>query len=205
MKKITPKQQAIYGYIKDFISARGYPPTIREIGDKFGMKSTNGVRDVLQSLDKKGMLKKRSNQARGLELAHKEPQLSDNTANLRIIGRIAAGSPILAEQNIEETITVDKSIVPRTEDIFALRVQGDSMEGDGILSGDIAIIRMQKNADRGQIVAAIIDGEATLKHYHPQENRIELRASNPKYLPINVHEGEDFSIAGILAGIIRKC
>ncbi len=205
MKEVTARQFDIYNYVKEFILLRKYSPTIREIGDKFGIKSTNGVRDALNALEKKGFIKKRSNQARGIALPRSAFPAHANAANLPVIGRIAAGTPILAEENIEETLTIDKSVLPRNSEIFALRVQGDSMTGDGILSGDIAIIRMQKNAERGQIIAAIIDGNATLKHYYPAENRIELRASNPKYHSITVSEGEDFSIAGILAGVIRKC
>jgi len=204
MKKITDRQQAIYGYIKDFILSHKFPPTIREIGEKFGIKSTNGVRDALNALEKKGLIKKFSNRARGIELRQNVFHASAHTAHLHVIGRIAAGMPILAEENIEETLTIDKSVLPRSPEIFALRVQGDSMIEDGIFNGDIAIIRMQKNAERGQIIAAVIDGYATLKHYHPIENKIELRASNPKYSPIIVNKGENFSIAGILAGVIRK-
>lgn len=205
MKDVTPRQQAIYSFIKDFVLLNRYPPTIREIGENFGIKSTNGVRDALNALERKGLIKKLSNQARGIELPYSVFPMYTSAARLPVIGHIAAGTPILAEENVEETITIDKSVLPRSSEVFALRVQGDSMTGDGILSGDIAIIRMQKNAERGQIVAAIIDGSATLKHYHPAENRIELRASNPKYSPITICEGEDFAIAGILAGVIRKC
>jgi repressor LexA len=204
MKEVTARQQAIYNYIRDFVLSRKYPPTIREIGEKFGIKSTNGVRDALNALEKKGLIKKRSNMARSIELPQSVFPIYASTARLPIIGRIAAGTPILAEENIEDVLTVDKSMLPRSGEIFALKVRGDSMAGDGILSGDIAIIRMQKNAERGQIIAAIIDGNATLKHYHPSENKIELRASNPKYLPITVSRGESFSIAGILAGVIRR-
>jgi len=205
MKKVTARQMDIYNYVKEFIFLRKYPPTIREIGEEFGIKSTNGVRDALNALERKGLIKKLSNQARGIALPHSAlPVTHANAANLPLIGRIAAGTPVLAEENIEETLTIDRSVLPRSSEVFALRVHGNSMTGDGILSGDIAIIRMQKNAERGQIVAAIVDGNATLKHYYPAKNKIELRASNPEYLPITVCEGEDFSIAGILAGVIRK-
>jgi repressor LexA len=204
MKKLTIRQQAIYGYIKEFITLHKFPPTIREIGEKFDIKSTNGVRDALLSLEKKGFIKKLSNQARSIELLQNAPLLAGATY-LHVIGRIAAGRPILAEENIEETLTIDKTVLPRSGQIFALRVQGDSMTGDGILNGDLAIIRLQKNAERGQIIAAIVDGDATLKHYYPAKNGIELRASNPTYSPIVISEGESFSIAGILAGVIRKC
>ncbi|MDR3002011.1 MAG: transcriptional repressor LexA [Fibromonadaceae bacterium] len=205
MRKVTARQLDIYNYVKEFILTRKYPPTIREIGDEFGIRSTNGVRDALNALERKGLIKKLSNQARGISLPPSAFPSSENIVALPIIGRIAAGTPILAEENIEDTITMDMSMLPRSSDIFALRVQGDSMNGDGILNGDIAIIRIQKNAERGQIVAAIVDGTATLKHYHPATNKIELRASNPKYLPITISEGENFYIAGILAGVIRKC
>jgi repressor LexA len=204
MKKITSRQQAIYGYIEDFIFSYRYPPTIREIGENFGIKSTNGVRDALNALERKGLIKKNSNRARGIELKPNAFFAPVNTEYLPVVGRIAAGTPILAEENIEEILTIDKSVLPRNSEIFALRVQGDSMIKDGIFNGDIAIIRVQKSAERGQIIAAVICGDATLKHYYPTENKIELRASNPKYLPIIVNEGEDFSIAGILAGVIRK-
>jgi len=205
MKKITARQSDIYNYVKEFILLHKYPPTIREIGDEFGIRSTNGVRDTLNALERKGLIKKFSNQARGIALPQNAFPMSANAVNLPVIGQIAAGTPVLAEENIKETLAIDKAVLPRSSEIFALRVQGDSMTGDGILNGDIAIIRMQKNAERGQIIAAIIDGDATLKHYHPAEHKIELRASNPKYHPIIVSKGEDFSIAGILAGVIRKC
>jgi len=204
MKKITTRQQAIYSYIKEFILLHKFPPTIREIGEKFGIKSTNGVRDSLLSLERKGLIKKLSRQARSIELLQSAPSVAA-AVHVPLIGRIAAGTPILAEENIEDTFTMDKTLLPRSSHIFALRVQGDSMTGDGILSGDLAIIRMQKNAERGQIIAAVIDGDATLKHYYPAEDQIELRASNPAYSPIIISEGENFSIAGILAGVIRKC
>jgi repressor LexA len=204
MKKITTRQQAIYSYIKEFILLHKFPPTIREIGKKFGIKSTNGVRDSLLSLERKGLIKKFSRQARSIELLQSAPSLA-NAVHIPVIGRIAAGTSILAEENIEDTLTMDKALLPRSGQIFTLRVQGDSMTGDGILSGDLAIIQKKKNAECGQIIAALIDGNATLKHYYPAENRIELRASNPAYSPIIISEGENFSIAGILAGIIRKC
>jgi len=218
MKKITKRQQEIYDFVKDFISSHKYPPSIREIGTSFGIRSTNGVRDSLKALEKKGLIRKISNKARSIEILKKSERSSphqphqythilsmhQDTHILPIIGRIAAGKPILAEENFEDAIAIDKSILPRSQQVFALRVYGDSMAGDGILDGDIAIIRIQKNAEHGQIIAAVIDGNATLKRYHPQQNRIELRASNENYLPITVTEGEDFSIAGILAGVIRK-
>jgi repressor LexA len=205
MREVTTRQQAIYNYVKEFILERKYPPTIREICVNFGIKSTNGVRDALKALEKKGLIKKLSNKARGIELPQSLFPESASTVFVPIVGRIAAGTPILAEENIEKSLTIDRSVLPRSGEIFALRVQGDSMTGDGILSGDLAIIRMQKKAELGQIVAAIIDGDATLKHYYPKENKIELRSSNPKYLPITIFESENFSIAGILAGVIRKC
>jgi repressor LexA len=205
MKKVTNRQQAIYSFVRDFILLNKFPPTIREIGEEFGIKSTNGVRDALVALEKKGLIKKTSNRARGIELKQKSFDASINAVYLPVIGSIAAGTPILATENIEEILTIDKSVLPHSSEVFAIKVQGDSMVGDGIFGGDIAIIRMQKDAERGQIIAAIIDGDATLKHYHPSANKIELRASNPKYSSIIVNEGENFFIAGILAGIIRKC
>jgi repressor LexA len=204
MRKITERQQEIYDYVQKTIHLRKLPPTIREIGDEFGIKSTNGVRDALTALARKGFIKKLSNRARGIELLDSQAEAQENALSLPIIGRIAAGKPILAEENVEDSIIVDKSIIPRSSEVFVLRIYGDSMSGDGILDGDLAIIRMQKNAERGQIIAAVIGGDATLKHYHPESNKIELRASNPSYMPITVNESEDFYIAGILAGVIRK-
>jgi repressor LexA len=204
MRKITTRQQEIYNYVQKVIHLRKLPPTIREIGDEFGIKSTNGVRDALTALARKGFIKKISNRARGIELLDSQATDQEKAFSLPIIGRIAAGKPILAEENIEDTLIVDKTMLPRSSEMFVLRVYGDSMSGDGILDGDLAIIRMQKNAERGQIIAAVIGGDATLKRYHPERNKIELRASNPNYMPIIVKESEDFYIAGILAGVIRK-
>jgi repressor LexA len=204
MRKITERQQEIYDYVQKTIHLRKLPPTIREIGDEFGIKSTNGVRDALTALARKGFIKKLSNRARGIELLDGQAAEQENALSLPIVGRIAAGKPILAEENVEDSIFVDKSMLPSSSEMFVLRVYGDSMSGDGILDGDLAIIRMQKNAELGQIIAAVINGDATLKRYHPSRNKIELRASNPDYMPITVSESEEFYIAGILAGVIRK-
>ncbi|GHV15298.1 LexA repressor [Fibrobacterales bacterium] len=207
---LTERQQNIFDYLLKYIAEHGHSPSFREIGERFEIKSTNGVRDNLIVLERKGVIKRNVGQTRCIEIvgAHWSDGSQKQSLQIPLVGQIAAGTPILAEENIEEYLTVDSSFAPRNSQAFALRVRGESMIGDGILNGDIAIIRTQKNAERGQIIAARRGSDATLKHYHPHptENYIELRMSNPspQFKPIIITQEDDFSIDGILCGIVRR-
>ena len=184
------------------------PPTVREIGTHFDISSTNGVRSILAALIKKGYINRSPRLSRGIEIVNTDSSSAEvapsNTIEIPIVGRVAAGTPILAVQNLEGTVTIDRDFLACRSDVFALRVKGDSMINAGIFDGDLIFARQQKSAERGEIIVAQIDNEATVKYYQPQSDHIELRPANPKYRPIIVNKGNDFSIAGRVIGVMRK-
>lgn len=180
---------------------RGHSPTIREIGHKFGIASTNGVRAHLSALIKKGYLKKQALISRGLELTR---ELPGDVAHIPLVGSVPAGLPIDAIENIEGEVAVDLSFLPKG-DSFTLRVMGDSMRDAGILNGDLLLVRKQETAVRGEIVVAIIDGEATVKRYFPEAKRIVLHPENPAHEDIIVDRNSgEFLIAGKVVGLLRR-
>ena len=212
-KPLTDRQKEIYDYIRSCTEKEKMPPTVREIGDKFGISSTNGVRSILSALIKKGYIRRAARLSRGIEIlnastqvqnAPAEAQNSENTVEVPIIGRVAAGTPIRAVQNIEGTVTVDRDFLASQPNVFALHVKGDSMINAGIFDGDLVFARSQTVAERGEIIIAQVDDEATVKYYQPQPDHIELRAANPKYQPIIVNPDRKFSIAGRVIGVLRK-
>ena len=206
-KKLTTRQQAIFNFIAKTIRSRGAPPTIREIMDVFDINSTNGVRTTLAALEKKGHIRRHARLSRGIELVdYTEPApLADEQAEVPLIGRVAAGEPILATQNIESTLNVDPSLLPASGSVFALRVHGESMKNAGILDGDIVLARQQESAERGDIVVALIDEDATVKRYHPDPEQIRLLPENDAFEPIVVSPAADnFRIAGKVVGLMRR-
>ena len=206
-KPLTERQQAIYDFIAETIRSRGAPPTIREIMQGFDINSTNGVRTTLAALEKKGHIRRHARLSRGIELVdYVEPEtLSADMREVPLIGRVAAGAPILATQNIESTLNIDKSLVPASGAIFALRVHGESMRNAGILDGDVVLARQQENAERGDIVVALIGEEATVKRYSPDSDGIRLLPETDAFDPIVVSpEADDFSIAGKVVGLMRR-
>ncbi len=202
MKEIlTEKQKAVLEFIQRQITDRGHSPTIREIGEKFSIQSTNGVRTHLNALIKKGYLKKERFISRGLELTQ---SLTEGVGRLPLVGSVPAGLPIDAIENIEGEIALDLSFLPRGES-FTLTVIGESMKDAGILSGDIVLVKKQKVAQKGDIVVAIIDGEATVKRYFPSEKSIRLQPENKDFEPIIVtKKSGDFRIAGKVVGLLRR-
>ena len=205
-KPLTERQQAIFEYIADTITSRGAPPTIREIMEVFNISSTNGVRTTLAALEKKGHIRRHARLSRGIELADyaEREALSQEIRGVSLLGRVAAGEPILASENIESTLQVDQSFVPASGDIFALRVHGDSMKDAGILDGDIVLARQQETANRGEIVVALIGEDATVKRYSPDADCIRLLPENESYQPIVVTSDQDFRIAGIVVSLMRR-
>ena len=207
-KELTDRQAEIYEYIKKYSKENQMPPTVREIGNHFEISSTNGVRSILAALIKKGYINRSPRLSRGLEIlsngSDSQEPASNNTIEIPIVGRVAAGQPILAVQNLEGTVTIDRDFLACRSDVFALRVKGDSMINAGIFDGDLIFARQQKSAEQGEIVVAQIDNEATVKYYHPSSDHIELRAANPKYRPIIVNNRKDFSIAGRVIGVMRR-
>ncbi|WP_173382866.1 MULTISPECIES: transcriptional repressor LexA [unclassified Fibrobacter] len=207
-KELTARQEEIYEYIKKYSKENRMPPTVREIGNHFEISSTNGVRSILAALIKKGYLNRAPRLSRGIEIVDTDGSAAEtapsNTIEIPIVGRVAAGTPILAVQNLEGTVTIDRDFLACRSDVFALRVKGDSMINAGIFDGDLIFARQQKTAERGEIIVAQVDNEATVKYYQPLSDHIELRPANPKYRPIVVNKGKDFSIAGRVIGVMRK-
>ena len=204
-RALTPRQQEIYEYIKVQTEEFRRPPTVREIANRFNISSTNGVRSILAALIKKGYINRSPRTSRGIEILHDETPATDSSSvEIPIVGRVAAGEPILAVQNLEGTITIDRDFIARRKDVFALRVKGDSMINAGIFDGDLVFAQQQNTAERGEIIIAKIDDEATVKYFQPQKEWVELHAANPKYQPIIVRPERDFSIAGRVIGIMRK-
>ena len=196
---ITNRQSQVLEFLRRRIN-EGLPPTFREIADYFGIKSTNGVHSILVALEKKGYIYKQSNRARGFALT----ELAGGSGwRIPVVGRVAAGLPILAEENIEGYLTVD-DLHLKDEGVFGLRVKGDSMKNAGILDGDRVIVRRQESATTGDIVVAILDNEATVKRYYREADHIRLQPENDAYQPIIIHErDEDFRLAGKVVGLVR--
>jgi len=196
-KVLTERQAAILAFIKDFAQDHGYPPTIPEIQKEFGIKSPNGVNNHIKALTKKGYIKRDSSRARALEII-------GGYEGIPILGRVAAGSPILAEENLEDHFTL-KDLYRASEDVFMLRVQGDSMVNAGIYNGDYVLVRIQQALEQGEIGVAILDGEATVKRVYSDGNIIKLVPENDAMKPFTVMQTDpNFRIGGKVIGVVRK-
>jgi repressor LexA len=206
-RKLTDRQREIYQFISETIRGKGLPPTIREVMDAFEIASTNGVRTTLAALEKKGYIRRRPMLSRGIELTdyvERDAPGATEAREVPVIGRVAAGEPILATENVEDTVVVDRSFVP-SEEVFALQVRGESMRDAGILDGDYVLARQQETASAGDIVVAIIGEEATVKRYYPNGGEVRLVAENEAFDPIVVDaRQEDFRIAGRIVGLLRR-
>jgi len=202
---LSASQRSILQFIRDSVEAHGRPPSIREIGDHLGIRSTNGVRYHLSVLEREGFLHRQGRVSRGIRLTEEGYRVGREGGRIRlpVVGRVAAGKPLLAGENIEDILDLDAKVAG--SGTFGLRVRGDSMKGAGILEGDVAIVRAQEAAGPGDIVVALIGEEATLKRYLPRKGRVVLRAENPKYKDIAVLPGADeVRILGRVVGIIRE-
>ncbi|HEY2954541.1 MAG TPA: transcriptional repressor LexA [Candidatus Eisenbacteria bacterium] len=195
---LNDRAREILSFIQRFAREHGYPPTIREIGSAYGISSTNGVRYYLNLLEKAGHLKRSERISRGIE-GVSQPV---GRGGIPILGRVAAGQPILAEESREGTLEPGE-VFGDPKGLFALRVRGDSMVDAGILAGDYVIVRQQDTASAGEIVVALLGDEATVKYYRPGRGGAELVAANPKYEPIPVSPESEFRILGIVRGVIR--
>lgn len=203
MRELTDKQLIILEYIENYISEQGYPPTIREIGDNFQI-TAKGAYDHMKAIEKKGFIKCERNRSRAIEVLRTSvggtPASTTQMANVPLIGTVAAGTPILAEENIENYLAFPRSMIPEGK-VFALHVSGDSMCEAGIYNGDIAIIRKQEVANNGEIVVAMIDEEATLKYFFKERKRIRLQPANKAYKPLLVQQ---VSVVGKMVGLFRN-
>jgi len=231
--RLTDRQRAVLTFIESQIRQLGYPPTIREIGRHLGMRSTNGVNDHLKALEKKGFIRREGNKSRTLRLVKGPdgeqvvespalealpdnvialPDLSgpdDDLIDIPMLGRVAAGAPILAEEHAEDTVRVSSFFLGRgasAQKVFGLKVVGESMIEDGIFDGDFLFVKKQPVARAGEIVVAMIDGEATVKRFYPEGDRIRLQPANSQMEPIFVHKSEfkQTDILGVVVGVYRK-
>jgi repressor LexA len=204
-RPLTERQEQVLDFIRRHVQARGYPPSIREIGEQFKIKSTNGVRGILQALERKGEIRRSPMLSRGIELTQPALKVSlPLMTSVPIVGRVAAGEPLLAEQNVEGVVAVDRDLLSG-ENTFALRVKGDSMVGAGIFDGDLVFARPVPDLKRGDIVVAVIGDEATVKYYYPDNGHIRLEPANRFFGPIVVDRATPgFYIAGKVVGVFRK-
>jgi len=200
LSQLTSRQKQIYEFLLKNIREKGYAPSIPEIGRKFKIASTNGVSDHLKALEKKGYIRRVGKRALEVLTPLGRPALTD-AREIPILGGVAAGKPVLAEENFEGFLTVASDLARGK--VFALQVKGDSMIDAGILDGDRVIIRCQETAENGEIVCALIDGEATLKRFYRDGDSVTLRAENKNHAPITVSQGE-FRILGKVVGLVRK-
>src|SRR5262245_37502458 len=200
---LNERSKDILAFIRRFQREKGFPPTIREIGAAFGIASTNGVRYYLNRLEAEGEIHRSGKISRGIGV-ELDPADGNGSAPgvIPILGRVAAGEPILAEQSLEGELE-PTTMFGDKKSLFALKVRGDSMIDAGIHDGDYVIVRKQDRAEPGAMVVAIIENEATVKFYRPRSSHIELEPANEKYEPIVVAPGTPFGIAGVVRGVIR--
>ncbi len=200
-KGLTKRQEMILHYVIDYVQRIGYPPSIREIGADFGIGSLRGVTVHLDALARKGYIT-RSNTPRSIKVIHPQMQVNNRVIMLPLIGTIAAGVPILAQESVEDTLPVPYEMVRNINDAFLLRVKGDSMIGDGIMARDLVVIKPQQTASNNEIVAVMIEDEATVKRFTRDSKGIALMPSNEAYEPIRI-ETENARIIGKVVGLIR--
>jgi repressor LexA len=201
------KKQRIYEYIKAEIEVTGLPPTLREIGKRFDISSTNGVRYFLEKLEEDGLIKRISRTARGIRVLDNrtEEDWKPGSTRVPVLGRVPAGTPSFSEENIEDVLLLDEKTAGG-RDTFAVRVSGDSMIKAGINDGDIAIVNPNPRPDSGEIVVALIDDEVTLKRFIKRRGKVYLKPENDRYSDISLSElGHDrISILGTVKSIVRR-
>lgn len=200
-KQITDRQQEIYSFIRSFSDKRGIPPTLREIGEKFGIRSTNGVEGHLAALERSGLIKRERGKSRGIITRSGDRE----TVAVPLLGRVAAGQPVLSPENREGEIMIDPALF-RTRNIsslFALKVKGESMVNAHIMDGDVLLVHAQNSGQNGEIVVALVDGEATVKRFFIEKNRIRLQPENSSMEPLFFDRG-DLLIVGKAVGVIRR-
>jgi repressor LexA len=198
---ISERQQTILDFIREAMASRGMPPTMREIGEKFGIRSTNGVEKHLLALERSGHINRVRGKSRGIAVTGGLRPAS----NIPLLGRVAAGAPVLSPENQEGEVTVDPSLfdIKSAQPMFALRVSGESMIDAHILDGDMVLVREQATARNGDIVVALVEGEATVKRFFLENDRIRLQPENRNMAPLYFARG-DLRVIGKVVGVMRK-
>ena len=216
MEELTDRQKEILSFITRTSEERGFPPTIREIGEEMGIASTNGVNDHLKALERKGYLTRGEQQSRSLVptkrarlvLGLGQNKRDSTMIDVPLLGRVAAGTPLLATENIEDSVRIDSFLLGGSggKEVFALRVKGESMIDDGIYDGDFLFVRKAPSASAGDIVVALIEDEATVKRYFPEGDRVRFQPANKTMEPIYVLKSQfkQTMILGKVVGVYRK-
>lgn len=202
---LPPRQQRILATIQDWVVRHGYPPSTREIGDAVGLRSSSSVSKHLTSLEERGFLRRGASMSRPMDVRVflREPssrQSADDSVSVPVVGHIAAGTPITADEHLDDTLNLPRELTGRG-DVFGLRVRGDSMVDAAICDGDIVVVRRQHEAHSGQIVAAMIEDEATVKVYRRRNGHVYLEPRNPEY---EVIDGDNAVVLGIVVSVLRS-
>ncbi len=197
---LTKRQQEIFDYIRRYGSEHGYPPTVRDIGKAIGLTSSSTVHAHLANLEKVGLLRRDPTKPRALEILVDKAKQAVAPAGLPVVGQVAAGAPMLAEENIEDYVAVP-GIAGGDEGEFVLRVKGDSMKDAGILEGDHVVVRRTDSATNGEIIVALVDDEATVKRFFKEEDHVRLQPENEALQPILV---TDVEVLGRVVGVCRR-
>lgn len=211
MPSLTKRQKQILDFIIESVNLHGFPPSTSEIQEEFSFKSPNSVQDHLSALERKRCIWRHPHKSRGIEVLvyrnNRQENENSNAVEVPIVGRVAAGMPVLAQENIEGELAVDKSLVKNPTGVFALKVKGNSMIDSGILDGDHVVVRQQQSAEGGDIIVALIEDEATVKKFYKDKgsNRVILQPANESMQPIYVDlSRNNFMILGKVTGVIRK-
>jgi len=199
--QLTDRQARILEYIRQVMRVRSYPPSVREIGEAVGLSSSSTVHNHLNQLERRGLIRRDPSKSRTVQLVEEagREEKRRNAVAIPLVGHVAAGAPILAEQNIEDHVMLSPEFAQ--EGWFALRVRGDSMINAGILEGDLVIVKPQQDATDGTIIVALVEDEATVKRLDRSSGRVRLLAENPAYSPI---EPDAVSMVGVVKGVVRS-
>ncbi len=204
MANLTPRQKQIFNFIKKEVQEKNYPPSVREIGNEVGLSSSSTVHSHLNTLEKKGFIRRDPTKPRAIEILAQGPQppllRQDDVVKIPVVGQVAAGSPILAEENIEDYFPVPAELV-KSDQVFMLRIRGDSMQDAGIFHNDFVIVRQQSSAINNDIVVALLEDEATVKRFIKKSDHVVLKAENKMYEPIIAR---DVLVLGKVIGLFRK-
>ncbi len=201
--ELTERQREVYEYLLTFWRSNGFPPSIREVAHHFGFKSTRAVVDHLTALERKGFIIRGRERSRAIEFPHEANPGAMNVIELPVVGKIAAGEPILAVENVVERVAVDRSWV-RGKTPFLLQVVGDSMKDAGILEDDYVVVSKENDAQSGDVVVALLDDEATVKTFRRDGRKMALLPQNRAYRPIPIDGNRDFQIIGKVVGVYRR-
>ena len=203
MKNLTSRQKEVLDFISEEVVNKNYPPSVREICQAMNLKSSSTVHAHLKALEKKGYIKRDPTKPRAIEIIDREYYSSrprNRSKIVPLVGQVTAGAPILAEENIESFVVVPDEMV-KSDQVFLLKVKGDSMKDAGILHGDMVLVRQQPSAENGEIVVALLEDEATVKKFYREKDHIKLQPENPSYSPII---SSDVRILGKVTGLIRN-